>query len=612
MTEEARSPSSSDSAILQLKHYLASCSRSIEGGDQPGSGRSVSELVDFLNLAAGSAQREAGYEDFERTAFQFLTEIHMFTSSLAPSQEVLEELSFELPKALCRVACASKRCSDLAECCIDNLLEKCSPREMLPIFCDALSSPDEQFQTPLYYAPIMSGIAKVLTRIQRRQFEQVKSAVPVVLHVLNHVSLEMDEDEDVDANANANAGALFFKATDIANSIEAICRKLVEMDNQKLCALFGLFVLQVMALVSLSSGARTSHFIPIVTHLSHFLHICGLSYMGLITGFDVDRITNIIVQDDGEDDIPHFSFVKHGASLAVIWGYKFDEAAVAASEDTGALRKELQNDQTKRWQTVGMLKHIFSCAMLSWDLKRNALEFLLSILDGSECHETQAEHIDNFSYMPSLHTGLLAIQVVIMYAPSIVIRRSAYDAFNKALSDVPSSLRLEILKTLVKNSNSSSMIGILLDRVRREMNAEYSKKSSMSNGGLESKASASTFLLFWDDSTLELVELVLKPPTGGPPSLPEYTDAVLGALNLYRYILITESSGKTNYTGVLSKEKLEEVHRKWLLPLRSLVSGVMAAENRTDLDQLESDMICSLNPLAMVLYRCIELVEECL
>ncbi|CAH9084087.1 unnamed protein product [Cuscuta epithymum] len=608
MTEEARSSSSSsDSAILQLKHHLASCSRSIEDGDHPGSGRSVSELVDFLNLAAGSAQLEAEYEDSERTAFQFLTEIHRFTSSLALSQEVLEELSFELPKALCRLACASKRCSDLAECCIDNLLEKCSPREMLPIFCDALSSPDEQFQTPLYYAPIMSGIAKVLTRIQRRQFEQVKSAVPVVLHVLNHVSLEMDEDEDVDANANANAGALFFKATDIANSIEAICGKLVEMDSQKLRALFGLFVLQLMALVSLASGARTSHFLPIMTHLSHFLHFCGLSYMGLITGFDVDRITNIIVQDGGEDDITQFSFVKHGASLAVIWGYKFDEAAVAASEDIGALRKELQNEQAKRWQTVGMLKHVFSCAMLSWDLKRHALEFLLSILDGSECHETQPEHIDSFSYMPSLHAGLLAIQVVIMYAPSIVIRRSAYDTFNKALSDVPSSLRLEILKTLVNNSNSSSMIGILLDRVRREMNAEYSKKTSMSNGGLESKASAPKFLLFWDDSTLELVELVLKPPTGGPPSLP---DEVLGALNLYRYILITESSGKTNYTGVLSKEKLEEAHRKWLLPLRSLVSGVMAAENQTNLDQLESDMICSLNPLAMVLYRCIELVEE--
>lgn len=31
---------------------------------------------------------------------------------------------------------------------------------------------------------------------------------------------------------------------------------------------------------------------------------------------------------------------------------------------------------------------------------------------------------------------------------------------------------------------------------------------------------------FWTPSVLELVELVLRPPQGGPPSLPERSDAV--------------------------------------------------------------------------------------
>nr|GMD44038.1 aberrant root formation protein 4 isoform X1 [Ipomoea batatas] len=147
------------------------------------------------------------------------------------------------------------------------------------------------------------------------------------------------------------------------------------------------------------------------------------------------------------------------------------------------------------------------------------------------------------------------------------------------------------------------------------MHAEYSKRTSVDNGGLEAKIVASKCPIFWDDSILDLVELVLKPPTGGPPSLPEYTDAVLAALNLYRFVLITESAvcvhgtGKTNYTSVLSKEKLEKAHSGWLLPLRTLVTGVMA-ENQKDYDQLAQDTMCSLNPIVLVLFRCIELVEE--
>ncbi|VFQ84788.1 unnamed protein product [Cuscuta campestris] len=604
MAEDTPPSCSSDSAILRLHQLLASCSRSIEAGDYSGSDRSVSELVDFLNSASDSTAREADDEDAERKAFRILTEIHRFTSSPSLSQEVVETLSFELPKSVCRVACAWKMCSDLAECFIDNLLEKCSPREMLSILCDALSSPDEQFRTTLYCAPLLSGIAKVLLRIQRRQFQLVKSAVPVILRILKHATLEMD-DEDPDADY----GTLFFKAIDIANSIQAVCEKLEPTDKKKLQAFFGLFILQLMALVSIASRARTSHFLPIVIHLSHFLHSCGFSYIGLVTGFDVDRISNMMVQDVGEDDLTQCTHVKHGASLAVIWGYKFDEAAVAAAEDVAAVKKELQNNPTKRWQTVGMLKHVFSCAPLSWDLRTHALDFLHSIMDECQCNKAHNEQLDCFSYITSLHAGLSAIQLVIMHAPSAVIRKSAYDAFNKVLAHIPSSLRFDILKALVKSSNSSSMIGILLDLVRREMLAEHSKRTSMDKIGLKSKANASKHPIFWDDGILDLVELVLKPPTGGPPCLPEYTDAVLAALNLYRFALISESSGNTNHTGVLSKEKLRKALGEWFLPLRSLVTGI-TAENQTDNDQLASDMICSLNPLAFVLYRCIELVEE--
>lgn len=72
---------------------------------------------------------------------------------------------------------------------------------------------------------------------------------------------------------------------------------------------------------------------------------------------------------------------------------------------------------------------------------------------------------------------------------------------------------------------------------------------------------------------------------------------------------VTNGTGKTNYTEVLSKNNLQKAYNEWLLPLRTLVTGIMA-ENRKDSVQLGDDAVCTLNPLELVLYRCIELVEE--
>lgn len=60
----------------------------------------------------------------------------------------------------------------------------------------------------------------VIILIQRRQFEQVKTVIPVILGVLKSVSLEAD-DEDKDTEE------LFHKAIVLAESIQAVCKKLV-------------------------------------------------------------------------------------------------------------------------------------------------------------------------------------------------------------------------------------------------------------------------------------------------------------------------------------------------------------------------------------------------
>ncbi|XP_055820197.1 aberrant root formation protein 4 isoform X3 [Solanum dulcamara] len=445
------------------------------------------------------------------------------------------------------------------------------------------------------------GLTYVIILIKRRQFEQVKAAVPVILGVLKSMSLETDEE-------GKDTEDLFHKAIALADSIQAVCKKLEQKDKKKLCALLGMYVLQVMALVSIAMGHIISSLLPIMIQLSHFLPICGLSYEGLITGLDVDKFTTIC-GDEGDNSIACFSHVKHGGSLAVIWGYKSNETSVAADADFEAVKNELQKNQSKRWQAIGMLKHVFSSVDLSWELKAHALDFLLCIMDGCVHQEIQNDTMGHSTYMPTLYISLQAIEMVIIYAPNAVLRKKSFDALMKVLADVPSSLRFDILTALIQNSESSSMIAILLDCIRREMHDEYSRSISVTSGVSKSEVKYCQCLSFWSAGVLELVELVLKPPNGGPPSLPEYSDAVLSALNLYRFVVIRESTGKTNCTGVLSKDMLQKAYNEWLLPLRTLVTGVMA-ENQQDHDQLASDTMCALNPIELVLYRCIELVED--
>ncbi|XP_073129194.1 aberrant root formation protein 4, partial [Henckelia pumila] len=393
---------------------------------------------------------------------------------------------------------------------------------------------------------------------------------------------------------DADYEELFRAASDIASSIHTICGKL-EGDNHKLHALFGLFVLQLMVFVSMGMRSEISRCIPLVVQLSEFLHYCKLSYSGLITGCEVAKISKLVIVDDGDDDTSCFSHVKLGASLAVIWGYKNSEVAMAAKADLTAVEQKLQGHWTSRWEAIGMLKFIFSNAELPLELTRHAIEFLLCIMDGSAQHSYD-DHLNYATYMPAFYANLQAIEMLIMNAPDAMLRRNAFTTFKKVLSDIPTSVRFDVLRALIKSAGSSSMVAILIDCVKEEMRVGKTDRNSS--------------ISFWSPSVLELVEMVLRPPKGGPPPLPEYSDAVLSALNFYRFILITESTGKSNYTGILSRDILQKAYNEWFLPLRTLMS-IMEAENQRNKDhELASDAICALNPVELVLYRCIELVEE--
>lgn len=93
----------------------------------------------------------------------------------------------------------------------------------------------------------------------------------------------------------------------------------------------------------------------------------------------------------------------------MIWGHILDGVAQAAKEDLTAVKDELRSDQTKRWQAVGMLKHIYSFVNLPWDLKKQAIDFLLCITDRNIAQNSDDEHTDFSSYIPSLFAALQVV-----------------------------------------------------------------------------------------------------------------------------------------------------------------------------------------------------------
>lgn len=69
-------------------------------------------------------------------------------------------------------------------------------------------------------------------------------------------------------------------------------------------------------------------------------------------------------------------------------------------------------------------------------------------------------------------------------------------------------------------------IAVLLDCVKEEMRNEITRRNKARNGASGESNADFQGVCFWSASVLESVELVLRPPKGGPPALPEYGDAV--------------------------------------------------------------------------------------
>lgn len=110
-----------------------------EVGDSLESENTISELVGFLDSLLDATLSDPDNKHKENNAFEALSEIHGYICSPSLDQEVVDALSFELPKAVSKFAGISRIFLDMAISIIDQFIVKCGPRDMLAILCDSLS-----------------------------------------------------------------------------------------------------------------------------------------------------------------------------------------------------------------------------------------------------------------------------------------------------------------------------------------------------------------------------------------------------------------------------------------------------------------------------------------
>ena len=149
--------------------------------------------------------------------------------------------------------------------------------------------------------------------------------------------------------------------------------------------------------------------------------------------------------------------------------------------------------------------------------------------------------------------------------------------------------RLVALADLVDAARHPVMVALLLGLAKEEAQRCW--------GGVEEA--------FVSPPLLRLVGRVLR-PQGDLPDLPHDSEAVLAALNLYRFLLLREVAAGSNSTGCLTAEMRAVGREQWLLPLRP---AAHAALDMVRSSGEEGALLMTTLTVESVLYRCLEIVE---
>ncbi|KAH7404419.1 hypothetical protein KP509_15G024800 [Ceratopteris richardii] len=343
-----------------------------------------------------------------------------------------------------------------------------------------------------------------------------------------------------------------------------------------------------------------------IMQLARQLSVCGLTDLDLITGRFCEKVIDALTDDlvDGDGYIVQ---VKQGAMVAVWWRFCFDKEAMDYQETVDSIMIGLRSSRHVFRSVLSNPLVLLSSVEKTWKRVEMGVDLLSTFLEWGIEHSDGPFQIHSDILEPDdfieLYKVLEVLQNVILFCPQSATRQNAYKVLVNMIRNVlPPEEKFKALKQLITQSEQSSMISLLMYVVKEEVDNAISLRRDPSKQHLNSP--------FASEKVMELINFVLRPTTG-PPELPQQIDAVLSALNLYRFLLIKEEAGRSNYTGVLLKSSLEEACSKWFHPLRTFLEGFKRSFCASDAD-VTASVLLSVSCVEGVLYRCLELAEAAL
>lgn len=522
--------------------------------------------------------------------------------STAMGQVLLDSLGIDMPRILAKYAATPHAsCREMSESILKTLSEFCDPRDMFAAYMEALhlySHPETLASCPV----ILDGLSKVFIRLRRRRLEFFKESLSGLLRIAR---LAMD--------TGLQTWKIFDKLAHIVIALHEIgVREEVEQQKQRLHQTLGIFILLLLARsCDFDQSDDSSAIQSLLVQLAKLVPECGFSYSDMITGSLFEGITDFMNEDFYCEDSQILD-TRQGAALAVCWGLCGAEAAEDDQEAIELLRDRLKSSRHAFVSALSNVLVLLTPPERSWKTVEMGINLLATMLElatppaaGNPYH-IQLQRVE-CNELLKLKDLLQAIQNVVIFSPQSQTRQQAYHVFvNIVRQVVPRVERYEVLKSLITDCKHSSMVSLLIYIVKEEVEKTISYKKAV-----VLEAGQSLELPFASERVLELIDYVLRPPSGGPPDLPNQIDAVLSVLNLYRFIVIKETTGKTNYTGVLYRARLEEACLKWLRPLRAVLEGFHRSLS-TDDSEAATYVLLSLANLEGVLCRCLELAEDAL
>lgn len=273
------------------------------------------------------------------------------------------------------------------------------------------------------------------------------------------------------------------------------------------------------------------------------------------------------------------------------------------SDPTGSLYKDAILTPTEALNALQMA----STLLRSPGLSVKGLYLVEAVIEQTRPDERSSSLDLAVTAIPTLQ----ALQHALLQSPAPLGKRY-FSALQKVLKNsLTPQARMDALEALIASCPNPMLVSLLLMVAKDEVAQEWSQvTSSDSNGSPKSGGKSMEGMAFVNPRILHLVENILQPSNKDPLKISEEADAVLGALNVYRFLLLREAAGSTNYTGCRTPENLSKARNKWLLPLRHVAGNIISGLEGNRNDEVDEAIMMSVQAVLSVVHRCLEIVED--